>query len=274
MAEAGNSFWYDYPITQEHDTDDGVDVGTPDNTALSFPEGGQVIDASYHVYGGQVVVHLPEGYDEYWIHLNKIFVSPGEYVSPDEIIGTSGGGVGGLILKDGHVQPATSQSDYKGHSSGYHSELGYFQDRTAQGSMAEFNKGWGNKLRQLDPRPVMQKIAAAHPQLFYGAGDASQGQTPSAGTQTQTNGLRNPFNIDIGAGLADAGNRLLNSMGFDDAKNALLRRGAGGVGVVLMLGSLVIALQPEAEAAGQGVQKIYEQAQGQAAKAVKAVATA
>lgn len=253
--------------------DDGEDINTPDNTALSFPEAGQVIDASYHVYGGQVVVHMPEGYDEYWIHLNKIFVSPGEQIDPNEIIGTSGGGVGDDVLHNGVVQPAQAQSWYEGHSSGYHSEIGYFQDATPQGSMSEFNKGWHHPARQLDPRPIITRLKALAPQLFSGpnAGGSNNPGVPVTGTTgTPTQGTPLAFGLpDPQQFAAGAVTGISQTLGFSDPKNALLRISVGAVGVVLMLGSLVIALQPELTDAGEAMQSGVDQVKQQVVGAAK-----
>lgn len=266
--------WYDYNITNPHSLDDGVDMGTPDNTPLSFPEPGQVIDASYHVYGGQVVVHMPDGYDEYWIHLNNVLVSPGEMIQPGQEIGTSGGGVGDLILKNGSVQPATSQSDYQGHSSGYHSELGLFQDSSAGGDMNQFNKGWGNKLRQLDPTGLINALA--------GSGGQSAGSVatitgaplsdpwPPPGDHLDPNGvpIKADGTVDKGAwirhnskyggwGFLNPGNwwgaivpgpsniidsaiaTMLQGLGFSSPANAVQRLGAGAVGIGVIFVGIV-----------------------------------
>lgn len=244
--------WYDYPITQGHQKDDGDDLGTADNTPFAFWEPGQVIDAGYHVYGGQVVIRpdAGSGYDDYAIHLNKIYVQAGEHVSADEIVGTTGGGVGDLILKGGKVQPATSQSDYQGHSSNYHLEIGEFADDSAHGDMAQFNEGWGNRRRQRDPTSIIQALQSESPQLFMGSGNESQ-------SGTQTLGLSNP--LDPATWL----NSLATAMGFSSPSNMALRLTGYTVGVVLVLGGVFVGIH--------GEQAVNVVVQG-AAKAVKAAA--
>lgn len=223
--------WYDYHVGS-HANDDGVDISTINDTDLFFPQAGQVIDASYHVYGGQVVVHMPDGWDEYFIHLDKIGVKPGDMVTPGEIIGTSGGGVGDLILKNGRVQPATSQSDYQGHSSGYHTEFGEFKDTSSSGDMRQFNQGWGNKLRQFDPTAIIVALKTSrnppsptHPVSIAGPG-------------VNLPGLPDPSQWP---------NAMATAFGFTSPQNMLQRLAAGGVGVALAVVAVAIALQPEAE---------------------------
>ena len=214
--------------------DDGEDLNTPDNTPVSFMEPGQVIDASYHVYGGQVVVHMPDGYDEYWIHLNNIYVHPGDSITPGETIGTSGGGVGDYVLHNGTVEPAQDQSWYEGHSSGYHSETGFFEDTSAHGDMGQFNQGWGNAGRQLDPRPMIQQYAAGNPPSL-----PVQGQTLSDTTKAS---LTDPSTW--GPALA---NGVAQAAGFTDAGNMLVRIAAGGAGLGLCVLAAYLAVKPEAD---------------------------
>ena len=230
--------WYDYPITNGHASDDGIDIGTGNDVPLTFPAAGQVIDASYHVYGGQVVVHMPNGYDEYFIHLDKIFVHPGDSVSPDEVVGLSGGGVGDNVLHDGVVQPAQSQSWYEGHSSGRHTEFGEFKDTSAHGDMAQFNRGWGNKARQLDPTLLLMRLNE------QGAPNALKWPAIS-GAASAVSGAVNAVTSGPGAWVDGAA----KALGFTSPQNALQRLAVGGVGVLLMLGGVFIALQPEVQAA-------------------------
>lgn len=254
--------WFSYGISNPHASDDGVDLGTPDNTPVDFPASGHVIDASYHVYGGQVVVK-PDGgapWDEYAIHLNNIYVHDGDEIQAGQIIGTSGGGVGDLILKNGRVQPATSQSDYQGHSSGYHSEFGLFADDSAQGDMGQFNKGWGNPSRQMDPAGIIAAWKATHTPvgglLGQGASAASSWPPPGdhigadglpykpdgsfdkgAWIRHNTHGSTNPFDPSTYGPMLDPSNWLragLNVLGVDPA-NVAQRAVFGGLGVALVI---------------------------------------
>lgn len=234
--------------------DDGEDLDTPDRTPVSFMDAGQVIDASYHVYGGQVVIHLPSGYDEYFIHLNQIDVKPGDVVMAGETIGDTGGGVGDLVLHDGKVQPAQSQSWYEGHSTGYHSEIGFFEDDSARGDMGQFNQGWGHRYRQLDPRPrILAYQHGDHPVI------PPHGQP---GTTNLTPGIPPGFNVADPATWIPA---LASSLGFSSAANMTQRLAVGTVGVGVIFVGLLVAIQPEA-------QQVAEQIRGQVVKAAKAAA--
>lgn len=172
--------WYEYPITNPHPPDDGIDIGAANDTLLTMPFGGHVIDASYHDYGGQVVVAIPgTQYDEYFIHLDDMYVQPGQDILPGMAIGTSGGGVGDKVLHNGIVQPAQYQSWYDGHSSGYHTEYGLFLGP----DMGSFNRGWGNPARQLDPTPVYNDLRAGRAPKIPGATGAPGG-TPQGQAST------------------------------------------------------------------------------------------
>lgn len=233
--------WYDYPITNPHSSDDGIDLGDPDNTPLAFPEGGQVIDASYHVYGGQVVVHTPEGWDEYFIHANKIYAQRGEHVDPEQVVATSGGGVGDLILKQGKVQPATSQSDYQGHSSGYHSEFGEFRDTSQFGDMAQFNEGWGNKARQLDPTSIIAALRLEHPPVGTPPSDTGLAGSNQSALQGASADWKDPntWGPAIMNGIA-------SSLGFSSPGNMAARLTAYAAGLALIGVGAITVVQPEA----------------------------
>ena len=249
---ASQQQWYDDPITNPHSHDDGVDIGTPDNTPLYFPGVGQVIDASYHVYGGQVVVHMPDGWDEYFIHMNHVDVHPGDWISAGEEVGTSGGGVGDLILKNGHVQPATSQADYQNHSSGYHTEFGEFQDNSPSGSMSQFNQGWGNHSRQRDPTGLIQSLRSGliNLKLNPGATPPDTGQIISSAASSAASSATTGVVNDV-----------VKAFGFSSPQNALQRLGVGAAGLAVILAGLYVAGQPE-----------IQQAVGQAAKVAKVAA--
>lgn len=238
MAQSAQP-WYDYaiPAAGSHAAgDDGDDIDAPDNTPVWFPFGGRVIDASYHDYGGQVVVDVPgTGYSEYDIHLNDVYVQPGQDIAPGQIIGTSGGGVGDKVLHNGRVQPAQSQSWYDGHSSGYHFETGYFQGE----NMHDFNQGWGNHSRQLDPTGVLQALqnglephwpGSAQPTLAVNANPSPPGAIGIPGVQ-----------INAGEWPDD----IAKALGFINARDGMTRLAASGVGIAAILLAVFVALQPE-----------------------------
>lgn len=248
--------WFNYPITVPHSSDDGVDIGTPNDTPLTMPFGGKVIDASYHDYGGQVVVDVPgTGYSEYEIHLDRMFVHPGEDVQPGQVIGYSGGGVGDLVLHDGRVQPAQSQSWYHGHSSTYHTEYGLFEGDT----MNQVNQGWGNPSRQLDPTGVLDALQMGHQPNWPGSTPPSGSPTGSPTGQPQAFGLPNPIDP---TGWPNA---IAKGMGFTNAGNMLQRMTVGAAGVGAIALGVWVAMQPEVQAAG-------EKAAGVAAKVGAAAA--
>lgn len=168
--------WYDYGINNPHGSDDGVDLPTPNDTPVWFPFDAKVIDANWYDYGGQVAAAIPgTDYSEYFIHLDKIYVKPGQTVPAGTVIGTTGGGVGDLIRHNGTVQPAQSQAWYGGHSSGYHTEYGLFEGQ----DMSSFNQGWGQPARQLDPTSIIQELQAGQRPSFPGPGKPQTALTAS-----------------------------------------------------------------------------------------------
>lgn len=244
--------WFDWPTPSggSHAAgDDGDDVDAPDNTPLWFPWPGTIIDASYHDYGGQVVEDLGNGWSEYFIHMNQENVHPGEQVLAGQLVGTSGGGVGDLVLHNGKVQPAQSQSWYDGHSTGYHTEYGIFEGDT----MNQFNEGWGNHSRQLDPTGVLHD-------LQQGLEPHWPGTTPPTGNPANqqlnqslsSNQLGNPIpQVNVGEWPDD----IAKGFGFINAANMMSRLTVGAAGVGAIGVAIILALQPEAQAAAGAVAK-------------------
>lgn len=241
--------WYDYGIESGAGShaggDDGDDVPTPDNTPISMPFPGHVIDASYHDYGGQVVVDVDgTGYSEYAIHLNNILVQPGQQIPAGTVIGTSGGGVGDNVLHNGRVQPAQSQSWFDGHSGGYHTEYGIFEGE----DMGAFNQGWGNHSRQLDPTGVLQELADGKTPSWPGNGPGPTGAPGSPQAVPLVGGLTNPLSPQTWVqGIAQG-------LGFSSPGNAMQRLTVGAVGVGAVVLAVVMVLQPEAAAARDAVE--------------------
>lgn len=258
--------WFSYPITQGHPPDDGIDIGTPSRTPVSMPFDCDVIDARWYVYGGQVACAVPgTDYSEYFIHMNNIFVRPGESVRAGEVIGDSGGGVGDLLLHDGRVQPAKSQSWYEGHSNGPHSEYGIFQGQT----MSEFNRGWHNPPRQLDPTPVYEALRKGSAPSWPGKG------TPPPPGSSNGNGTGNPWVDALAGGIAGGFSQIAdNSMQALGASNFAdgIRRGAFMAAAVAIIGvGAFVFLSPYLKAAEQ---QVKVQVQGAAAGASKALEAA
>ena len=233
--------WYDYAIPDagSHAAgDDGDDVDTPDNTPVTLPFGGKVIDAQWYDYGGQVVADVPgTGYSEYAIHLNDIYVQPGQTVPAGTIIGTSGGGVGDKVKHAGKVQPAQSQGWYNGHSTGYHMEYGLFEGD----NMAAFNQGWGNHQRQLDPPGVLHDLQQGLEPHWPGTSQPTGVSASPGPVQGTTLGLP-------GVDPSQWPTQIATSLGFVNPQDALLRLTAGAVGIGGILLAVFVALQPDLSA--------------------------
>ncbi len=181
--------WYDYPITQAHGQqaggstfgwESGIDLGTPNDTPVYFPWNCTVIDASFYTFGGQVACQVDgnPNLTTYFIHLDQIYVKPGEDIQAGETIGLTGGGLGDNVLHDGRVQPAQSQSwfvesDGSLASTGYHTEFGEF----IASNMQQFNADWNNHNNQLDPTQTIQEL------MQSGIGGASQPQPKTGNCQ-------------------------------------------------------------------------------------------
>lgn len=255
--------WYNFGITKTHPPDDGIDVGTPSRTPLAFPFDCDVIDARWYVYGGQVACAVPgTGYSEYFIHMNNIFVRPGDTVPAGQQIGDSGGGVGDLLLHDGKVQPAKYQSWYEGHSSGPHSEYGIFEGQ----DMASFNRGWHNPPRQLNPTSVYNELRNGQPVEWPGNG-SKPGPNPTG------QGTGNPLADALAAAVETVMNDTGQALGATDFADAA-RRGAFmalAVGVIALGG--FVFLSPYLKAAAQEV-KVEVASAAQAAGKVGTAAVA
>ena len=255
--------WYNFGITKTHPPDDGIDIGTPSRTPLSFPFDCDVIDARWYVYGGQVACAVPgTGYSEYFIHMNNIYVRPGDEIPAGQTIGDSGGGVGDLLLHNGKVQPAKYQSWYEGHSSGPHSEYGIFQGQ----DMGEFNKGWHNPPRQLNPTSVYEALRAGQVPQWPGKDKPTN---PPPGGQ---GGTGNPLADALLAAVEQLMTDSTQALGAKDWADGI-RRGAfmaAAVGVVAFGG--FVFLSPYLKAAAQEVKVEVGEAVGTATKAAAVAA--
>lgn len=122
MAQA---WWDEFPVTQAWNppTEYGEDVGTPFHTYLTPPYPGRVTAAGYHPWGGEVDIDVtgqvpghPEIKTEYLLHEDYITVQPGDYVTPDTVVGLSGGQTSG-----------GSHPTDPAYSDGPHTEVGFFE---------------------------------------------------------------------------------------------------------------------------------------------------
>jgi murein DD-endopeptidase MepM/ murein hydrolase activator NlpD len=132
----------------------GIDFAEPNNTPLYFPVGGTVVDTSWYAGGGRVAVQLPgSSIIEYFLHLNSISVKPGDTIQAGQIVGYSGGGIGDNVLKNGIVQAATSQADFQGNSSGYHTHFGL-----ASGGVSGYWQALGTNNNRIDPTQFISDL--------------------------------------------------------------------------------------------------------------------
>lgn len=152
--------WYNYPVTQpfglpyepEYGGHSGVDLGTPNNTPLFLPVDGKVIEADYKPWGGQIAVLTSKGMMVF-LHANEIYAKAGQSYTAGQVLGTSGGGVGDKILgSNGKVVVASSQSDFSGYSTGYHTHFAVFNVST----LAGISQSLGNNVNRLNPMPIVQ----------------------------------------------------------------------------------------------------------------------
>lgn len=170
--------WWDFPITQpfglpfepQYGGHSGVDVGTPDNTPLSFPEGGRVIEADYKPWGGQIVIATGDGHVMGFLHVNSFAAKVGDTVKANQIVAYSGGGVGDRLLKNGRLQFATSQSDYAGYSTGYHTHFSVFQGKTVQ----DFAASLTSNVNRTDPTMYIYALKAGKPLESLASGEGNR----------------------------------------------------------------------------------------------------
>lgn len=163
--------WYMFPVTQGHATDAGIDLGTPNNTPLTFPWSGTVVEAGYRPWGGEVIASVPGLGLEYFIHLNQIAVQAGQAVGAGQVVGTSGGGIGDVVAPHGTPQIATSQSDFGAYSTGYHTEFGVFRGTQA----SDWAAGWSDPGNRLDPTPTVESLRTYYPAGLPPAGAGGVG---------------------------------------------------------------------------------------------------
>jgi hypothetical protein len=215
--------WYKYPVTVPHGgNEDGIDLGTPNDTPLTALYGGKVIDARYYPWGGQVFLAVPgANFSEGFLHLDQISVQPGQTIAPGQQVGTSGGGVGDYLEKNGQVVRATSQADFGSHSSGYHMEYDLFQGQ----DIGTVEMAVGNPARQIDPTSVIASVATG------------SGPAPGAGAVPGVPGVT-PLDTP---GSLPSTSQILNLPTAFQIQRFMERTAVGTLGVIIMIVGVFVA---------------------------------
>lgn len=155
--------WYNNPITNPFGLaggesnlggHSGVDIGTPNNTPLYFPVGGKVIVSDYKYFGGEVVIQASNGLQYVFLHVNNILANVGQTVQAGQVVATSGGGVGDKLLKNGVVTTATSQADFGGSSTGYHTHFSIFSGS----SINDFFNSLDGNVNRVNPTATINQL--------------------------------------------------------------------------------------------------------------------
>jgi len=118
--------WYAYPIThgfyssydpKVFDTPHwAVDIGTPLDTPITAIKSGNVVQADYAPWGGEVFIKPDDGSTEYYYyHFDVNEVKAGQHVNAGDLVGLSGG------QNSGGSHPISSEW-----STGPHTHVGYF----------------------------------------------------------------------------------------------------------------------------------------------------
>lgn len=178
MAEvASNNAVADYwnhPISQPYipNRHSGVDFAyagvVEPGGEVRVPFSGHVTATRHDETGGTVLVSI-DGvpYTEAFAHLNQIYVRPGDAIQKFQTeIGTTGGGVGDLLLYDGFVHAAERQSDFGKWSTGKHLHFSIFKGNTEQ----EADRGWSDTSRQVNPTDIVNTLRQnkQYPPQFIG----------------------------------------------------------------------------------------------------------
>lgn len=218
---------------------------------------GHVVYTGFSDAGGVVFVAVPnKQYSYYFLHLNDIAVKKDDIIEPGQLIGHSGGDVGDNVLHDGKVQPALDISWFHGHSTGHHTEFGFFKGL----DIATLNKGWGNRAAQLDPTPVynwLRQHGSDYAETIWPDGSGG-GVLGGIDWGSLLGGI-------FGGGLlSNAGSNLISAafqngfkaLGFTDAKNATWRIMVGLAGASTIVAGMVII---GAELVGGAVNDVAKQ---------------
>lgn len=260
------SQWFNDTVSQGHGVngETGIDIATPNDTPISAIFGGKVVKADWQPYGGEVFLAVPgSNVLEGFIHLDNINVALGDTIKPGQNIGTSGGGVGDNLVKNGRVQPATSQADWGNYSSGYHTEYDLFQGQTS----ADVDKAWFNPAVQLDPTTVINSLNQNGSAKLPGGGGLSTGLNGGTPPPSSTSG---GFNINnlwqqltgtvLGGVASGATAGLTSGANAPFSSHNMARYGVGTLGaIVVILGVLdmVLSLQDKASETLQPIVEKY-----------------
>lgn len=203
LANIGQYFKGGYSGSGEN----GVDVTLPQDTPIYAITGGQVVGSGYYAGGGVESVQAAPGQVWYYQHLDQNFLTPGQTVSPGQLIGLSGGqNVGG-------AHPSTPTF-----SSWPHIEVGV---------NAPWGGIWGGgQAPNVDPLPILKQLLAQQ-----GGSNVTTLSSPTSGTTT----LGNPIpGADAITGLVG-----IVENGF---KEFIIRGSIIAVGVLLGLIGLTVIL--------------------------------
>lgn len=253
--------FYDFPEFQGYSpAHDGVDIDAPAGYPVTAIESGDVVEAGWRNYGGEVAIAVPgTGDSTVTIHLDDIDVAPGQHVSAGEQIGTVGGGVGSKLLKGGRVQPATSQADFGRFSTGYHVHESVFMGQTPD----EIERGWADFSRTIDPQPIIDHLRATGQPIWPGTATPGSSHTLAQTTASDSTPVLGGIQDAINAlNPATWGAALEHAAGFSDLKNAMGRIVVFGLGVSLVVGGVFVAVKGD-----QVVVEAVKQAPKVAAKA-------
>lgn len=212
--DATHDFWL-HPISQpyipgKHSGIDFAYAGVPEpGGEVRFPFSGHVIAARHDATGGTVMAAIDgTNYTEAIAHLNQIYVKPGDAITKFSTeVGTTGGGVGDLLLYDGFVHAATRQSDFGKWSTGKHAHFSVFKGST----LSEADKGWSDTARQVNPTNIIDALRKGleYPAKFIGMRDTRETNMqpiPEEGVNPGIpQGCTPPSNpLDVGQGIAYA----------------------------------------------------------------------
>lgn len=177
------SQWYQqYPVTETYNppSEYGIDIATPYHTPITAPFGGQVFQADYQPWGGEVGIkaNVP-GYglvNEYVQHLDLVNVSPGQTVTAGQVLGLSGG------QTSGGNHPTSPQ-----YSSGPHTEIGFGAPWIGGGSNFDPTKAL-SMATNIDPSSIVSSIAST-----LGLGNSGSTSSASGGNSVNVGPVSIPL---------------------------------------------------------------------------------
>lgn len=176
----GTKQWFDYPTTRSYSGNAnggevGIDVGTPEGTPIYFPFGGKITAATYGAPGGFIgaLANIPGvgAATEYLLHVDRIApgIQPGVEVLPGQLVGYSGGEVGGPTTADRHpASPALS--------GGPHTEFGIFRSTDVTN-----NHWWQAAAGTINPTGIISQLRSGQLTVGSGASAATGGVAADVG---------------------------------------------------------------------------------------------